>query len=976
MQPARPAIILTALVLTTAPLPAAGAPAQDKITFNRDVRAILSDKCFFCHGFDPKTREADLRLDVREDALKAKAIVPGKPDQSEIIARIFTDDKDDLMPPPKSHKALSAGEKETLKLWIAQGAKYEKHWAFEVPRRQSEPVVKTAGWVKNPIDAFILAGLEEAGLQPAPEADRRTLARRLSLDLTGLPPKPEEVEAFVNDPSPDAFEKLVKRLINTKQWGEHRGRYWLDAARYGDTHGIHHDAYREMWPYRDWVIEAFNRNQRFDEFTVEQIAGDLLPDPTREQLIATGFHRCNITTAEGGTIADENLAMYANDRVTTTSWVWLGLTANCAACHDHKFDPVTQKDFYSMAAYFRNTTQGAMDGNVKDTKPVVYLPAGADEKRFKELPGLIADAKASLAARRKEAGQIAGLWADSMKPGEFAISAKQIPDAERGGLNLSTPFSVAAKLKVPPDLKDGGLLSALPGWELFIQGKKFALRVAGKEAGSERIAMTKRDVLVSGNEPHLLAAYDGKGGFKLYLDGRESEIDLKDKLPKTNGPAGGVEIVEARVYAGALSKNDALSLHEEPTLRKTLRIEPAKRSPEQKSALAEFFFRSVDQPAMAIAARLEDFTAEDAAIRARSTVSHIQEEKPGEAMANILMRGAYDKVGEKVTPAGFSALHAMPADAPKNRLGLARWLVAPENPLTARVTVNRYWQELFGTGLVRTAEDFGSQGEAPANQALLDWLAVEFLESGWDVKKLFTLMVTSAAYRQSAKVTPEKLARDPQNRLVSRGPRFRMDAEMIRDYALAVSGTLSPKMGGPGTKPYQPGNIWEVVGLQGARYTQDTGENLYRRTIYNLWKRQAPSPNMEVFNAPTREVCVVRRERTNTPLQALVTLNDPQFVEAARRLAEAVMKENQDPAAIIAALAGRILMRPLSAAETQVVIGTAKDLEAEFTAHPERAAAFIHTGETKASATLPAARLATYGMIASQLLNLDEALNK
>jgi hypothetical protein len=976
MKPPSLFAILLVTLSAGAPLAAAEPPVPDQIAFNRDVRAILSDKCFFCHGFDPKTREADLRLDVMEDALKDGAIVPGKPDESEIIARILTDDADDIMPPPKSHKTLTDREKEILKRWVAQGARYEKHWAFEAPVRAAEPGVKTAGWVRTPIDSFILSGLEAAGLQPAEEADRRVLARRLSLDLTGLPPKPEEVEAFVNDTSGDAYEKLVKRLMDTKQWGEHRGRYWLDAARYGDTHGIHHDAYREMWPYRDWVIGAFNRNQAFDQFTIEQIAGDLLPSPSRDQLIATGFQRCNITTSEGGAIGDEYLAIYANDRVTTTSWVWLGLTANCAACHDHKFDPITQKDFYSMAAYFRNTTQAAMDGNVKDTKPVIHLPAEADEARFAELPKLIADATASLAARRREAAGIATAWGDAVKPAEFGIAAKRIAEPERTSLPADRAFSVAAVVKVSAGLKDGVIVSGLPGWDLSVQGKKFALRVPAADGKAEKIAIARRDVLAAGKTAHLLATHDGKGGFKLHVDGKEVEMDLKDSLPKSTGLVQGAEMIDVRVYAGSLSQGDAISLFEEADLRKSLDVAPGQRNPKQKSALAEFFFRSVDPDAMEIAARLAGFTAEDTAIRARATVTHIQEEKPGEAMANILMRGAYDKVGEKVTPAGFSALHPMPADAPLNRLGLAQWLVAPENPLTARVTVNRFWQELFGTGLVRTAEDFGSQGEPPANQALLDWLAVEFRESGWDVKKLFTLMVTSATYRQSARVTPEKLAGDPQNRLLSRGPRFRMDAEMIRDYALSVSGTLSPKMGGPGTKPYQPAKIWEVVGLHGARYTQDTGENLYRRTVYNFWKRQSPSPNMEVFNAPTREVCVVRRERTNTPLQALVTLNDPQFVEAARRLAESVMKEKKETPEILAALAARVLMRPLTLSETRVVEQTAGELEAEFAAHPERATAFVNIGETKADPALPVVKLATYGMIASQLLNLDEALNK
>ena len=946
---------ILALSLLSASIFAAESPSATPLTFNRDIRPILSDKCFACHGFDPKKREAKLRLDIREDALKSKAFVPGKGSESEIIKRILTQDEDDLMPPTKSHKTLSDAEKETLKRWVDQGAKYEKHWSFELPTKAALPSVKDKAWVRNAIDAFVLAGLDEVNLKPAEEADRRTLARRLWLDLTGLPPKPEEVEAFVNDKAPNAYDKLVTKLMDSQQWGEHRGRYWLDAARYGDTHGIHIDNYREVWPYRDWVINAFNRNQRFDEFTIEQIAGDLLPKPTREQLIATGFHRCNITTGEGGAIAEEYLAQYANDRVTTTSWVWLGLTANCAACHDHKFDPITQKDFYSMAAYFRNTTQEAMDRNAKDVKPVLYLPAPADEKRFNELPKLIADSTTAQAARRKEGAKEAEAWAKEISAEKLAIKAKPVT----GDLDTTKAFSIATRVK---PAKNGVLEGGL-----FVQGKKFGLQVG------KLIAVTKKDVLNPGKEQHLMATFDGKNGIVLYLDGKESDlvrngtVNAKAKLEGTS---------EVRKYAQALSKRDAQSLSEEANLRKVAAIAPDKRNAAQKTQLQEFYFRSVDTASVEIAAKLDSLTSEDTALKARTTVTHIQEEKPGEAMANILMRGAYDKLGEKVTAAGFSALHSMPADAPKNRLGLARWLMSPQNPLTARVTVNRFWQELFGTGLVKTAEDFGSQGERPVNQALLDWLAVEFRESGWDVKKLFTLMVTSATYRQMSKITPEKLERDPQNRLLSRGPRFRMDAEMVRDYALAVSSTLSPKMGGPGTKPYQPSNIWEIVGLHGARYTQDKGENLYRRTLYHFWKRQSPPPNMEVFNAPTREVCTVRRERTNTPLQALVTLNDPQFVEAARRLAEAVMKQKKDDSAIIAELGQRVLQRPLTDAETKVVRATFTDLQTEFTTHPERATAFLAIGEAKADATLPAPRLAAFGMVASQLLNLDETLNK
>jgi len=950
--------LVTSVALFCTSTVEAAAPAV--LSYNRDIRPILSDNCFACHGPDASSRKGELRLDLREQALApaesgARAIVPGKISESELVNRILTPDEDELMPPLKSHKKLTPAQKELVKQWVTEGAVYEKHWAFELPKRAPLPQVKTPAWVKNPIDAFVLAGLEAAGLQPNAEADRRTLARRLWLDLTGLPPKPEEVDAFEKDSSPDAYEKLVKRLMDSEQWGEHRGRYWLDAARYGDTHGIHHDAYREMWPYRDWVVRAFNRNMRFDAFTLEQIAGDLLPQPTREQLIATGFHRCNITTAEGGTIAEENLAMYANDRVTTTSWVWLGLTANCAACHDHKFDPITQKDFYSMAAYFRNTTQSHSDGNVKDTKPILYLPEPKDEKRFNELPKLIAEANASLAKRRRDATKDAEAWASILSPEKFGIAEKARVDK----VDAAKPFSVAARVKVAKD----GVLAG----QLVVQGKKFGLQ-AGKLT-----AFSKREVITPGKEQHLMATFDGKNGLILYLDGKEVEADRKGKVTATTPLEGATEVKQ---YARTLSKADALSLNDEARLRKTIALAPEKRSPKEKAELTDFYFRSVDEPSSALALHLEALAAEDTEIRARSTVTHIQEEKKDEAMANILMRGAYDKVGEKVTPGGFGFLHAMPKDAPKNRLGLAQWLVSPENALTARVTVNRFWQELFGTGFVRTSEDFGAQGERPVNQALLDWLAVEFRESGWDVKRLFTLMLTSSTYRQASKVTPDKLAADPQNRLLSRGPRFRMDAEMVRDYALAASGTLVPKLGGAGTRPYQPSNIWEVVGLHGARYTQDKGESLYRRTIYNFWKRQAPSPNMEIFNAPTREVCVVRRERTNTPLQALVTLNDPQFVEAARRLAESVLKKTQQPGEIITEIAARVLLRPLSAREQSIVQTSAATLEQDFKAHPERATAYLNIGETKPDPALTAAQVATYGMIASQLLNLDEALNK
>ncbi len=619
-------LLLVSLSFSPA-LPAADLPIPAQIAFNRDVRPILSENCFFCHGFDPKKREGDLRLDLRESAVAAKAIVPGKAGESELIARINTHDATDLMPPKKSHKALSPREKEVLKRWVEQGAPYQNHWSFEAPTRPGLPALRAQSWVRNAVDAFVLSGLENKHLQPAPEADRRTLARRLALDLTGLPPSPEEVDAFVHDPAPAAYENLVQRLLNSPHWGEHRGRYWLDAARYGDTHGIHHDAYREIWPYRDWVISAFNKNMRFDAFSVEQIAGDLIPNPTREQLIATGFHRCNITTAEGGTIAEENLAMYANDRVSTTSWVWLGLTANCAACHDHKFDPITQKDFYAMAAYFRNTTQGAMDGNIKDTKPILYIPEPKEEKRFAQLPEEIKAATANLANRRKEGKTEATAWSENIAPESFGVRSPGKEPEELAQLDNTAPFSLGAWLTSSKTAKDGSLASRVEttkgdgtqGWELFVQAKKIGFRVFSKEPKAEISVLSKRAVLTPDKQQHLLATYDGKGGFRLYVDGKETEADTKGAYPKgriplegpltlgrrgTQNPLEDLEIKDLKTFSRALGKNDALSLKEEPALLKVLALTPQARSAKQKLDLEDFYFRSVDAAAMELALTL------------------------------------------------------------------------------------------------------------------------------------------------------------------------------------------------------------------------------------------------------------------------------------------------------------------------------------------------------------------------------------
>ena len=1056
------------------------ATAADEIVFNRDIQPILSDKCYACHGFDPKTREADLRLDTFEGATAdnagTHAIVPGDPAKSEAWARIITKDEDDLMPPKKSHKKLSDAEKELIKRWIEQGAKYQKHWAFELPQKPALPEVKKPIWARNGIDRFILAALEKAGMEPAPEADRRTLARRVSLDLTGLPPTPEEVEVFVKDPAADAYEQYVRRLMDSPHWGEHRGRYWLDAARYGDTHGLHFDNFREMWPYRDWVISAFNRNQPFDLFTIEQIAGDLLPKPNRDQLIATGFQRCNITTNEGGTIDDENLANYANDRVTTLSWIYLGLSANCAACHDHKFDPITQRDFYSMAAFFRNTTQPAKDGNIRDSRPVFYLPKAEDEKRFAELQTEVQEARKAHGQRRSETEKTFGEWVAKASVADLDISSEKrvlalpltgdlnghgpagpitlnqqtvwrddgklgkTPDLDAQGIEVGhladfekdQAFSVAAWVRIPKEAKNGAVVARLDdrgatrlGWALSVEEGKVSFRLSPGDAKAEIRATTNKAGIKADTWHHVAATYDGSGtsaGIRLAIDGKEESVSVAGqtlgnasiRTPVTlrlgrrefGAPLTGGSVQDVRIFERKLAPPEIRALQQIPALRVALATplpppapanppapngqsaappkkdeQPNGRTPQQTAALLEFYLGNKDGELAKLADRLTALEAEDKQIKARSSTTLIQEEKKdSEPMAHILVRGAYDKPGDQVPAATFSALHGFPANAPKNRLGLAQWLVAKENPLTARVTVNRFWQELFGTGLVRTSEDFGIMGDRPSHPELLDWLALEFQASGWDVKRLFTLMVTSSAYRQSAVTTPEKRERDPQNRLLSRGPRFRMDAEMIRDYALAVSDTLVRKLGGPSVRPYQPEGVWEAVAMPESNtrnYKRDSGEALYRRSMYTFWKRAAPPALMDILNAPSRETCTVRRERTNTPLQALATLNDPQFVEAARKLAElAIQSQGDDTEKAIDYLAQRVLLRPLTVDERKIVSSTYTAAEREYSERPEHAKQFTAIGESKPLASIPPTKLAAMSIVANQLLCLDEALNK
>jgi mono/diheme cytochrome c family protein len=1029
--------------------------AEEPIGYNRSIRPILADNCFACHGPDSAARKADLRIDKREAAIELGAIVPGKPDESELVRRILSSDPDEQMPPPGAHKKLSPEQKALVARWIAQGAEYQPHWSFIAPVRPSVPPVQDLSWPRNPIDNFVLAKLEAAGLRPAPEADRRTLARRVSLDLRGLPPDPSEVEAFVNDTGDGAYQRMLDRMLTSPEWGEHRGRYWLDTARYADTNGIHFDNFRENWAFRDWVIGAFNRNVPFDQFTVEQLAGDLLPNRSLDQLIASGFNRCNMTTNEGGVIAEEYLVLYTRDRTETTSQVWMGMTAGCAVCHDHKFDPLTQREFYSMSAFFNNTTQGAMDGNIKDTPPVIVVPPAKERSAWEELPGKLAAAQQQLDARRAGArGDFDGWLPQAAQPavqakiitaglvvhaplGASASNAldvsvggqtrqvsvgneptwdagvtsakafKSRPDsnievAEAGDFEKDQAFTCSVWVKMPRDGATGAIVARMDngneyrGWDMWLDKGRPASHIVHKWP-DDAVKVIGKTALKTDKWQYVTLTYDGSGkadGVKIFVDGAPQKVEsaansLKNSI-RTNVPlklaqrntsdrVDDLAIQDLRIYDRALPQAEITQLAS-ATRAAYLVAKPAEgRTPSEVEELYAWWLEGIDPTYQKLAADQRALKGVEDEIKSRSTVAHVAQEKSDAAMAYILFRGEYDKRRDEVKPETPAMLPAFPNEQPRNRLGFARWLLRDDHPLTARVTVNRFWQEVFGSGLVRTTGEFGVGGELPSHPELLDWLAIEFREGGWDVKQLFRTILMSATYRQNAAVTPDKLEKDPQNRLLSRAPRFRMDAEVVRDYALAASGVLVRKQGGPSVRPYQPEGVWEAVAMIGSNtrdYREDSGDNLYRRSMYTFWKRAAPPASMEIFNAPNREVCTVRRERTNTPLQALVTLNDPQFVEAARHLAQRALQSGDADAGRADFLAQRLLSRPLAPQEWTVVERSLGELVKHYREHGEDAQKLISVGQSKPDASLDVATLAAWTMLTNELMNLDEVLNK
>ncbi|HXG09872.1 MAG TPA: DUF1553 domain-containing protein [Gemmataceae bacterium] len=1044
---------------------AAAEPLPATVEFNRDIRPILSDACFQCHGPDRAKRKADLRLDTAEGAFADRggyhAIVPGKPDESELFRRITAADETERMPPPRSGPRLTERQVALIRRWLEQGARWQKHWSLIPPQRPALPRVQNVGWARNPIDLFVLDRLEREGLAPSPEADRATLIRRVTLDLTGLPPTPEEVDAFLADPSPDAYEKVVDRLLASPRYGERMAIRWLDAARYADTNGYQSDGERIMWRWRDWVIDAFNQNLPFDQFTIEQLAGDMLPNPTLEQRIATGFNRNHRGNAEGGIIPEEYAVEYVVDRVETTATVWLGLTMGCARCHDHKYDPISQKEFYQVFAYFNNVPERGKAVKFGNSPPMIKAPTREMQEQLAALDRQIQAAEAEFARRSAELADAQAEWERSLKDrpaGEWSLPKRlllhltlngnttdQANPSHAGEFKSGPPAYAAGRIGKAADFdghryidvgnvsdfgyqdkfsfalwvyptgeRGGALLSRMAeidqaeGYSFRLENGRLQLNLV-KRWLDDAIRVETEPVLTPERWHHVAVTYDGSRwakGIQFYVDGRpvpqralldELNQDIRVKEPFRIGSGGGPgsrfqgRLADVRVYADRLTPEEVQLLALTETLGEIAAIPPAKRTPPQTLKLRlAFLEQQAPEPLRQAYQRLTELRRQKEQLEESVPTTMVMEEMPTPRQTFVLIRGEYDKPGEPVTPGVPASLGSLPPEFPNNRLGFARWLVHPSNPLTARVAVNRYWQMYFGTGLVKTPEDFGSQGEWPSHPELLDWLATEFMAPstppsppsggegrvrGWDVKRLQRLIVTSATYRQSSRLTPELRRKDPDNRLLARGPRFRLSAEMVRDSALAASGLLVERLGGPSVKPYQPDGLWKELATVG-EYRQDHGPNLYRRSLYTFWKRTVAPPQMMTFDAAGREACTVRETRTNTPLQALTLMNDVTYVEAARVLAERALKEGATPEQRLTRAFRRVMARPPQPAELKILLDSLEHYRARYRGDREAARKLVHVGESPRDENLDIGELAAYTAVASLILNLDEAITK
>jgi hypothetical protein len=1011
-----PVALFACLFALRAQPPKADPPAARTVDYNRDVRPVLADACFACHGPDAKSRKAKLRLDEPNDRA-SELLAPGKPDASEVLKRLSAPHDNGLMPPPETNKKLTAAQKETLRLWVAQGAKYQKHWAFEAIRRP-EPVAPAA----HPVDGFLNARIGAAGLKPSAEASREVLARRAAFALTGLPPTAKELDAFLSDTSATAYEKLLDRYFASPRYGEEMAKHWLDVARYADTHGLHLDNERAMWKYRDWVVKAFNDNLPYDKFAVWQLAGDLLPEPTNDQLAATGFNRCNVTTGEGGSIEAEWHYRNAVDRTSTAVQAFLGLTAGCAVCHDHKFDPISTKEYYSLYAFFYSSADPALDSNVSTTGPFVKLPT-PDQRAALE-----AAAKAETEARTAYERAVAKAGGDDPatgKPARLALRELLFDDVFPVGANSNNTSRNAADWVTKPafgaksglrvlrqansffhqdniTFRANSILvpanGALEAW-VYIDAKQPAQAITLQLGGGKRVWWGAEK---AGNFGTRLGDLPKPGAW-VQLRATNAELGLTAGAPVASlslQEHGGVVHWDALALVGDTdpatdprfsfrawwkSLNGKAPADVPADLAATVAAGPdGKHEPALVTRLRAHYDAKVKRPSapelLALRDKWEAARGAHAAAADAIPGTMVFKDLPVPRDSFVMIRGQYDKKGEKVLPGTPAVLPPLKLAEPTKRatrLDLANWMVAKENPLTARVAVNRLWQQFFGTGLVRTSADFGVQGEPPSHPELLDWLAGEY-QKDWDTKRLAKLMLTSAAFRRDARASAADRTKDPENRLLARGPRLRLDAEQLRDNALFVSGLMNFEMGGRGVNVYQPPGIWEPVGYADSNtryYLQDHGAALYRRSIYVFIKRTAPAPFLTNFDGTNREQLCAVRDRTNTPLQALQLMNDVQHFEAARALAERTLAEGgKDTPARIAFLYRTVLGRKPDAGEVRIVSAALAKQRAIFDADAEAAKKVVHTGESKPKGTAPDAEVAAWTLVSNLVLNLDEVV--
>ena len=977
-------LLLTGLVVAATPNELLG---NEEVVFNRDIQPLLSRHCFACHGPDESKREAGLRLDTKDGLLNQEAssrvVLAGKPQESELIARIFSEDADEVMPPPEFKMPLDAAQKKLLQQWVEDGANWQDHWSFEPPVAQVPPVVTDTSWVKNPIDQFILSRLEAEDLHPNPEADRATLIRRVAFDLTGLPPTPREVEDFMADADPSAYERMVDSYLNRHQFGERMALAWMDLARYGDSSVFHADGERDMWLWRDYVINAYNANKPFDQFTMEQLAGDLMEGDDVWQQIASGFNRNHGTTDEGGAIAEEYRVEYIVDRVKTTSMVWLGLTMECGQCHKHKYDPITQKEYYKFYAFFNQAADPGMQTRNGNEAPIARLFDPGQQSRHRALEAQLNGLRQRHADQRPDP-ELVKVWAR----GEQAIPAKPMPSlgqwSQLGPFTGGNPQELFKKDFGPEASLDLAAKYEGKGWEKK-EGYEDAKPIALGLPDNAAVYLHRTLSVQEQTEVKLWLGSDD--GIKCWLDGQvihENNTSRgvaadQDSAILSLEPGEHhflMKIVNGGGGSGFYFRLEGDVLPAE--IRDVLKMDLVSWSQEQFKLISDHYEKNLWAEGLERAQQIATLEKEDADLLKAVPTSMVMGDLPEGRETYVLMRGHYaSPIKDEVIQPGVPAfLPPMPEGAPLNRLGLAQWLVMPEHPLTSRVTVNRYWSMFFGRGLVETLEDFGTRGSWPSHPELLDWLARDFVDHRWNIKRTIKQILLSATYRQATRLEPSAQAVDPANLLLGRGPRRRLQGEFIRDNALMLAGVLEQQVGGKSVKPYQPPRIWNEVSLDGnLKYQRDAGSRLYRRSMYTFWKRSAPMPNMVAFDAPTREKCVIQRQVTNTPLQALVTMNDEQFVEAARLFAERVMVEGgtgfEDRLNHAFALA---LSKPASELQTKV-LGELYDRQlAIYQADQSRAESLLKVGDHPRRESLSQAELAAWTLVASAILNLDEVL--